>query len=142
MWYIHRDGLLVVLDFCHFTCELSCRTIEQFYIKHHWKKTVEGAQTKQNLKLRHRLTMIYFDKFYDCFSDAGYIAFTFAASRLGVFMEDPLISDFMEGFVFYLCNHIWYINNSRRWLGVNRFLLCCRRATINSIKLFHPKTIQ
>ena len=38
-------------------------------------------------------------KFSDCFSDAGYIAFTIAANRLGVFMEDPLTSDFMEGFV-------------------------------------------
>ena len=42
--------------------------------------------------------MIFFYKFYD-FSDAGYIAFTVAANRLSVFMEDPLTSDSMEGFV-------------------------------------------
>ncbi|XP_078309340.1 uncharacterized protein LOC144617802 isoform X2 [Crassostrea virginica] len=29
--------------------------------------------------------------------DAGYIAFTVAANRLSVFMEDPLTSDSMEG---------------------------------------------
>ena len=76
-------------------------------------------------KLHHCLTMIFFFyKFYDCFSDAGYIAFTVAANRLSVFMEDPLTSDFMEGFVFYLCNHFLYIqNNSRRWLGVYRFFI-------------------
>ena len=32
----------------------------------------------------------YFPKFYDCFSDAGYLTFRVAVSRLGVFMEDPL----------------------------------------------------
>ena len=31
--------------------------------------------------------MISVDKFYDCFSDAGYIAFAFAANTLGVFMD-------------------------------------------------------
>ena len=32
------------------------------------------------------------------FSDAGYIAFSVPANRLGVFMKDPLPSDFIEGF--------------------------------------------
>ena len=43
--------------------------------------------------------MTYLDIFYDCFSDAGYIAFTVAANRLRVFMEDLLTSVFIEGFV-------------------------------------------
>ena len=32
----------------------------------------------------------YFPKFYDCFSDAGYLTFRVAVRRLGVFMEDPM----------------------------------------------------
>ena len=35
----------------------------------------------------------------DYFSDAGFITFRVTANRLGVFMEDPLTSDFIERFV-------------------------------------------
>ena len=38
----------------------------------------------------------YFPKFYDCFSDAGYLTFRVAVSRLGVFMEDPLWGLFLS----------------------------------------------
>ena len=88
--------------------------------------------------------MLY--KCSDCFSDVGYIAFTVEANRLGVFMEDLLTSNFIEGFVFRFTNvtvlDVKRITQDDGWVFTGSNLLCCRQATKNSIKLFHPKTIQ
>ena len=45
------------------------------------------------------LLFFFFYKFSDCFSDAGYIKFRITVNRLGVFIEDPMTSDFIERFV-------------------------------------------
>ena len=60
---------------------------------------------KEGVSLKVNLRSSVNDKILCVFLDAGYIAFTVPANRLGVFMEDLLASYFIEGFVsFYLFN--------------------------------------
>ena len=64
------------------------------------------------------------------------LAFTVTANRLGVFMEDLLTSNFIEGFVFRFTNvtvlDIKRITQDDGWVFTGS-LSCCRHATINSI---------
>ena len=116
-----------------------------YFITHIARKKGEGVRKS---KIWETLSLFNNDIFLKTsltvFSDVGYIAFTVATNRLGVFMEDPLPLTSLRGlslFTNVTVLDIKRITQDDGWVFTGS-LWCCRRATISSIKLFHPKTIQ